>query len=242
MQYIISLICTALVYGLADPDQKVFVDPNEAAHTEKFCSVKASVFSVNTSWANRIGGPVILTTKSSIDVCKKKSGAKVFRKVYIREEYKSSPLNMQILRGVAVESVNNLYKHERFNVYDGIEFIVYNQSKTVVERLVKERSGGQMFSLKMSLDNWNEVGTVVNKYAAKINHVELDVAANEKGYDAFRKTLELYPKITFSASNKANQTEMMSLAKDYSKAVSRKVGYVVFTRTAHFRVSLTAGI
>ncbi|KAJ9051674.1 hypothetical protein DSO57_1002374 [Entomophthora muscae] len=234
MKYSVSLIFASLVYGLVDPD--------EAPATERFCSVKASVFSIDATFANRIGGPVILTTKNSIDVCKKKSGAKVFRKVNIGEKYKSKPLDMQIDREVAVESVNDLYKDKEFNIYDGIEFIVYNQNKTVVERLVGERNDGQMFSLKMTLDNWNEVGKVVDKYATKIHHVELDVGADILGFIAFKDIVELYPKITFSASNKKHESAIMSVVKDYSKEISRKVGYVIYYPSLHSEVTYTAGI
>ncbi|KAJ9051048.1 hypothetical protein DSO57_1008311 [Entomophthora muscae] len=98
----------------------------------------------------------------------------------------------------------------------------------MVERLVKERSNVQKFSLKMSLKKWQEVGTVVDKYAAKIHHVTLDVGDDILGFVTFEDILEYYPKITFAANNDDHESAMKSLVEKHSKKINRKVGYTKY--------------
>ncbi|KAJ9051059.1 hypothetical protein DSO57_1008322 [Entomophthora muscae] len=143
----------------------------------------------------------------------------------------------------AVEDVNFLYGDEETKFYDGFEFNIKDHSKTVVERLVKERSDDQMFSLRMTLDKWHEVGTVVNKYAAKINHVTLDVGVDPHGFVAFEDILESYPRITFAANNDDHESTIMSLVKNHSKKINRKVGYTNYRPNDRgVEITYTAGI
>ncbi|KAJ9051054.1 hypothetical protein DSO57_1008317 [Entomophthora muscae] len=235
MKYFVSLIFAALVYGLSE-------QAAEVSATKELCSVKASVYSIDATFSTLVPGPILLTTKNSINACKKTSGAKVFRQVIIGEKYKSKPLDTQLKFQVAAERVNDLYKNKEFSIYDGIEFIIYNQGKTVVERLVKERSDSQKFSLKMTLNDWIEVGKAVSKYAAKIHHVELEVSVDVIGFVAFKKILQLYPNITFAASNEKREYEITSFVKSHSKKINRKVGYTISRLNLHSHITYTVGI
>ncbi|KAJ9051682.1 hypothetical protein DSO57_1002381 [Entomophthora muscae] len=236
MKYFVSLIFAALVYGLKEP--------YEVSATKELCSVNAKVFSIYPEGGNKFNLDIILITKRSVNVCKKKSGAKVFRKIYIDASNASSSKKQQF-KGVftAVEDVNFLYGDEETKFYDGFEFNIKDHNKTVVERLVKERSDDQMFSLKMTLDKWHEVGTVVNKYAAKIHHVTLDVGVDPHGFVAFEDILESCPRITFAANNDDHESAIMSLVKNHSKKINRKVGYTNYRPNDRgVEITYTAGI
>ncbi|KAJ9051669.1 hypothetical protein DSO57_1002369 [Entomophthora muscae] len=221
MKYFVSLIFAALVYGLREP--------YEVSATKELCSVEASVFTVFPILGNRFAPP-LLVTKRSVDVCKKTSGAKVFRTVAIDADSASSYKEQFTVASIAVEDVNFLYGDEELKFYDGFEFNIMDENKTMVERLVGERSNAQKFSLKMSLKKWQEVGTVVNKYAAKINHVTLDVSVDPYGFVAFEDILESYPRITFAANNDGHESAIMSLVKKHGKKINRKVGYAKYLR------------
>ncbi|KAJ9051061.1 hypothetical protein DSO57_1008324 [Entomophthora muscae] len=236
MKYSISLIFAALVYGLEEPQ--------EVSATDELCNVKAKVFSVFPKFANKMGQVALLKTERSVIECEKWSGAKVFRKVYIDASSASSSKKQQFDGGsIAVESVDFLYGDEGTKFYSGFEFDIEDLNKTVVERLVKERSDDQMFSLRMTLDKWHEVGTVVNKYAAKVNYVILEVGVDPHGFVTFEDIVEKYPKITFSATNEHHESVIMSLVKKYSRKINRKVGYTNYRPNARqVDITYTAGI
>ncbi|KAJ9063722.1 hypothetical protein DSO57_1037989 [Entomophthora muscae] len=160
-----------------------------------------------------------LTTAQSVNICKKKSGAKRF------------------------EKVNLLYGLEELKFYDGFEFNIEDLNKTEVERLVKERSSDKLVSLKMPLEKWHEVGKGISKYASKIHHVTLDVGVDKDGFVAFKKILQLYPNVTFSASNEEYESAMKSLVEKHSKKINRKVGYTIYRPNKQDAfITYTAGI
>ncbi|KAJ9063723.1 hypothetical protein DSO57_1037735 [Entomophthora muscae] len=185
-----------------------------------------------------------LTTAQSVNICKKKSGAKVFRAIYFHPNdasYTADPTFF--LQTIGFEKVNLLYGLEELKFYDGFEFNIEDLNKTEVERLVKERSSDKLVSLKMPLEKWHEVGKGISKYASKIHHVTLDVGVDKDGFVAFKKILQLYPNVTFSASNEEYESAMKSLVEKHSKKINRKVGYTIYRPNKQDAfITYTAGI
>ncbi|KAJ9051677.1 hypothetical protein DSO57_1002376 [Entomophthora muscae] len=156
MQYIISLILAALVYGQSEASY--------VSSADELCSVKALVFSVMTGSLEKNDGEIPLTSEKSVQECKKKSNAKVFREWDVLNENFSSVESHQIALGETdVDKINHFYKHNQLTFYDGFEFNIQRLTEANFERLLKERSKDQKFSLKMYFKQWSKVGEIIKE-------------------------------------------------------------------------------
>ncbi|KAJ9075886.1 hypothetical protein DSO57_1031415 [Entomophthora muscae] len=233
MKYIISLILAAIVYGQTE---------SSALNREEMelCEIKASVFSIRTGITNRLIDPIALITEKAVKACKEKSKALVFRGLIILADKTSSSEEAQVGNGVTdVEKIDSFYGHEKLKFYDGFEFDVSNLNKTMVGRLVEERSKDQVFSLAMPLKKWSEVASAIPNDTPNLHHVKLIVDPGEK-LKAIESAISLAPTLTFAVRNSTDVTTeeeiaeatakagVMKLAREASDISSRKVGHTIY--------------
>ncbi|KAJ9075968.1 hypothetical protein DSO57_1030633 [Entomophthora muscae] len=197
--------------------------------TKDICSIKASVFSVDASFRNKMGVDVLLTTESSVADCKKMSNAKVFRGLTIRNEFPRPESEQLNVGRTVVDKINFFYGHADFKFYDGFEFNIHNLNKTMVGRLLKERSKDQMFSLAMDVDKWPEVASVIKEHATKIHHIVLLVKLTKESFVGFNKAIDDTRELAFSVRGWFDkQEDVKKIAKAASSSANRKVGYSIY--------------
>ncbi|KAJ9086189.1 hypothetical protein DSO57_1006700 [Entomophthora muscae] len=236
MKFIVPFICTALASG------------NTLKHsissTEELCSINATVISVAPySQIGDLDG-VPLKTESDVKACKKRSGAKIFRIIHVDDESTFTSKGAEYKYGnIRVDNIHTLYGHEDYKFYDGFEFNIASLDETTVDRLLKERRSGQMFSLATTLDELPVVESSIRKYAAKIHHIVLDLDINEETEADLKEVLQRIPEIPFSVKSFDDALELVSVAKEVATSLSRKVGLTgILSNPTYTPLEYTTGI
>ncbi|KAJ9056376.1 hypothetical protein DSO57_1033647 [Entomophthora muscae] len=234
MKLIIPFICTALA--------SAFPRLPQVTSIEELCNRNATVFYVIPYSQSGNPNGVSLQTESDVKTCKKMSGAKIFGSVHFyRQIYNSKKLQFKDVNKL-VDNIHTLYEHEDSKFYDGFEFIIDKLNETMVERLLKERRSGQMFSLRVFLDRWDKLESVIRKYTANIDHIVLDIFS-ERDVTALKEVIQRNPKITFSVMFVVEGLGAEGVAKDVATSLSRKVGHTVNVLSpASTPLAYTAGI
>ncbi|KAJ9057918.1 hypothetical protein DSO57_1017919 [Entomophthora muscae] len=236
MKFIVPFVCTALVCGDTRKDW--------ISSTEELCSINATVFSVAPySQIGDLDG-VPLKTESDVKACKKRSGAKIFRIIIVNDESTVSSKEAEYKYGhIRVDNIHTLYGHEDYKFYDGFEFNIASLDETTVDRLLKERRPGQMFSLATTLDELPGVENVIRKYAAKIHHIVLDLDINEETVADLKEVLQRSPEIPFSVKSFDDDLEAVSVAKEVATSLSRKVGQTgILSNPTYTPLEYTTGV
>ncbi|KAJ9062430.1 hypothetical protein DSO57_1010886 [Entomophthora muscae] len=220
MKHFDFFIFAALVSGLSRKFDVVSI--------EDLCSIKASVFSIDPIRGFRTVGEVPLKNESYVTACKAMSGAKVFRKLYLGSMILYSEEEQLKIGKPELETIDLFYEHANYKFYDGLEFNFDGLRDDMVDRLLKERHSGQLFSLVVPLGKWPEVGSIIRKYAAKIHHVELNVYDNEESLATLKDLLKRNPEIAFSVSISKEMAKAKIVARNAATSLSRKVGYTMY--------------
>ncbi|KAJ9076855.1 hypothetical protein DSO57_1022298 [Entomophthora muscae] len=233
MKFISPFICTALV--------SAFPRLPQVTSIEELCNINARVFYVVPYSQSGNPNGVSLQTESDVKTCKM-LGAKIFGSVHFyRQTYNSKKLQFKDVNKL-VDNIHTLYEHEDSKFYDGFEFIIDKLNETLVERLLKERRCGQMFSLRVFLDRWDRLESVIHKYADNIDHIVLDIFS-ERDVTVLKEVIQRNPTITFSVMFVVEGLGAESVAKDVATSLSRKVGHTVNVLSpASTPLAYTAGI
>ncbi|KAJ9053794.1 hypothetical protein DSO57_1020635 [Entomophthora muscae] len=161
----------------------------EADSTKELCRINTSTLTVNYTPDNSCNEKVFccdtppLTDRSSVDACKEKSKALVFRRVSVYGRSNISREENISRAWTKVDDIDLLYENDASKFYDGFEFEINYLDELLVRRLLEERRPDQKFSLIMNVFNWEDYEYDISKYASKVHQIVFFVQPGGEGLE-----------------------------------------------------------